>query len=161
MNLEQKARTFAEKLHKGQYRLDEVTPYITHPIRVTKRLKDLGITNQDVLCAAYLHDTIEDCDIDERLIEEEFNPNIARIVSSLTRDVNRKEYNERIRNSDYQVQIIKLADTLDNCEDLNPNLPTKTITKKVEDCQTLYLDLASKISPEFYEDLRRAISKYS
>lgn len=52
---------FAKKYHEGQTRQDNTTPYITHPIEVATLLRTDGF-NWEMQCAAYLHDTIEDCD---------------------------------------------------------------------------------------------------
>lgn len=157
--LEQKAKEFAIEAHKGQFRIiDGITPYVNHPIEVVNLLKNID-SNSDVLCAGYLHDVIEDCGITKELLEKEFNPNIARIVSALTRDVNREEYKKRIKNSDYQIQIVKLADMVDNCKDLYSGLPKKKITRKVNDCNDFYFSLAQKICPEFYELLKKYIKK--
>jgi len=161
MKLEQKAYNFAREAHTGQFRMDGTTPYSTHPIRVVRRLKKLGIKDQDTLCAGYLHDTIEDCGITEEQLAKEFNPNIARIVSTLTRDVSRERYKRRIENSDYPVQIIKLIDTLDNVEDLSPALPEKLIKRKVEDCENFYISLAREIAPQVKPELTKAVTRAS
>jgi len=153
MNLEQKAKEFATRKHEGQLRKDGKTPYINHCVGVVELLKEEGITNEDILCAAWLHDTIEDCGVTKDTLEREFNPNIAIIVSQLTRDVDRETYNERIRNSDYQVQIVKLADTVHNCSELGDYLPKDTIKRKVEDCEILYLELAKGFCPNFHNKL--------
>ena len=154
MLLEQKARQYATEAHKGQFRKDGITPYINHPGEVVNLLKSIGIKAIDTLCSGWLHDGPEDTKMTIELIEKEFNANIARIVGQLTRDVDREAYKERIRNADYAVQIVKLADVVHNCSDLkNPSLPAQTIRRKVEDCESLYLELAERICPEFHEML--------
>jgi len=158
--LEQKAKEFAIEAHKGQLRKDGITPYIKHPIEVVNLLKNID-SNSDVLCASYLHDVIEDCKITKELLEKEFNPNIARIVSALTRDINREEYKKRIKNSDYQIQIVKLADMVANCKDLYSYLSEKTITQKVNDCNNFYFSLAQKTCPGFYELLKKYTKKWN
>lgn len=160
-NLIQKAQQFATKAHKGQFRKDNKTSYVEHCKAVVKLLKGIGVTNQDILAAAWLHDTIEDCGYTKDELEKKFNPNIARIVATLTRDVDRDSYKKRIRDSDYTVQIIKLADVVHNCSDLNPSLPEKTIRRKLEDCKALYFDLAKKICPKFYALLLQYTDKFS
>jgi len=122
---------------------------VKHCESVVKILKEAKITNEDILSAAWIHDVIEDCNITVAEIEEKFNPNIARIVAALTRDVNRKDYNKRIKNSDYEIKIIKLADTIHNCSDLSLNFPRETLLRKIKDCQTLYFDISKEICPKF------------
>ena len=50
---------YADKLHEGQMRLSG-EPYISHPIAVAKIVAELGL-DTDSICAALLHDTVEDC----------------------------------------------------------------------------------------------------
>ena len=145
----EKAKRIAEILHKGQLRNDRVTPYITHPEAVYNLLKEIGIEEEDTLCSAWLHDTIEDCGITKEEIESEFNQNIARIVQMLTRNEGREEYKKRIENADYPVQIIKLADMVHNCATLSSNLPEETIRRKVEEGISFYIPLAEKVCPKF------------
>ena len=155
MDLEQKALAFAREKHDGQLRKDNVTPYITHPIAVVKLLRDIGISDSDIIASGYLHDVVEDCAVSIETIDREFNSEVARIVGVLTRTeyVSREEYKERIRYEDYPVQIVKLADVVHNCSDLTPDLPEKTIQRKVEDCKSLYFDLAQDICPQYYDKL--------
>ena len=85
MDLEQKALAFAREKHDGQLRKDNVTPYITHPIAVVKLLRDIGISDSDIIASGYLHDVVEDCAVSIETIDREFNSEVARIVGVLTR----------------------------------------------------------------------------
>lgn len=158
--LEEKARKLAEKVHEGQYRKDGVTPYISHPEGVVKILKGIGVTDEDIICAAWLHDTIEDGNISKQDIENEFNSNIARIVMLLTRDCGREQYKGRIKESEYSVKIVKLADVAHNCSTLTEDLPEKTIINKVKDCKEFYLDLAQKVNPELGSIIKECIEPW-
>ena len=150
MKLEQKAREFAEKAHEGQFRKDGQTPYISHCAGVVDLLRGEGVKNEDILCTGWLHDVIEDCGITREQLKQEFNINIARMVSQLTRDIDREAYKERIRKADYGVQIVKLADTVHNCSEMtHPNITQEMIRRKVEDCESLYFRLAKEICPNF------------
>lgn len=149
--LEQKAKAFASEAHKGQYRKDGITPYIEHPKGVVSLLKENGVNDENILCAAWLHDTIEDCDITKEFLEREFNPEVARIVSLLTRDIGRDEYLDRILNADYAAQIIKLADVVYNSSSLFKGIEEKTVTRIVNDSRNLYLGLSKKVAPRFHE----------
>lgn len=151
--LKSKARKFATIVHSGQFRKDKKIPYISHPEAVVNLLKEIGTKDEDILCAAWLHDVIEDGGVTRKKLEKEFNPNISRIVSTLTRDVGRKKYLERIRNVDYPVQIIKLADVIHNLSSLFHGVKQETIDRIVNDCDKLYLELAMKIEPRFYKKL--------
>jgi guanosine-3',5'-bis(diphosphate) 3'-pyrophosphohydrolase len=159
--LEQKAQEFASEAHKGQYRKDGITPYIEHPKGVVRLLKENGVYDENILCAAWLHDTMEDCDVTKECLEQEFNPEIARMVSALTRDVKREEYIERIRNADYSVQIVKLGDVIYNSGDLFKGIAQKTADRMVNDSKILYLGLAQKIAPKFYNRLRENLRPWA
>ncbi len=152
MCLEKKARNLAFKLHKGQFRLGGA-PYITHPEAVVDILREVGIEDENILAAAWLHDVIEDCNVGAGFLGREFNGEISRVVSALTRDVDRKSYNERIANSDYSVKIIKLADTAHNCSGIF-SCPDHMIQNKLKDCEELYFNMAQEISPNLYRLLR-------
>ena len=159
--LEQKAKEFATEAHKGQLRKDGETLYINHCSNVVSLLVGGGISDEDVLCAGWLHDIIEDCGFTKEQLEQEFNSNVARIVDQLTRNVDRDAYKKRIRNADYQVQIVKLADTVHNCSEMTHlNITQETIMKKVEDCESLYINLAKEICPQFHKMLTKHLEPW-
>ena len=62
-----RAAEFARKAHEGGFRRDKKTPYIVHPADVVARLKSWGITDEDILSAAWLHDTVEDTELTEKV----------------------------------------------------------------------------------------------
>lgn len=154
MNIEEKAEKVAEKVHQFQFRKDYVTPAICHPRNVVSYLKQAGIKDQDIICAAWLHDTVEDTPLTLDYIRREFNKRITYLVEKLTKNGSRDQYKEIIKNSNYDVKIIKLADTVDNCSQLgDPILPKDLVERKVEDCEQLYLSMAREICPKFYSKL--------
>ncbi len=77
-----KAFHFAEEKHSGQFRKDG-DPYIIHPVEVAKILEERDF-NTDVICAALLHDTVEDCGVTTTELQSTFNKQIAQIVDSVT-----------------------------------------------------------------------------
>ena len=121
MKLE-KALELASYLHKNQFRKDYV-PFIEHPKAVVKMLKDIGFEDEISLCAAYLHDTVEDCNIDfetlTNLLEDKkcFNDKeiekIIIIVQKLTCFKNDDPYYKYRYLSD----IANSADSNDICMD--------------------------------------------
>ena len=76
---------YADEMHKGQKRLSG-DPYITHPIAVAESVAGLGL-DTDSICAAFLHDTVEDCpdktDLDK--IRELFGDEVALLVDGVTK----------------------------------------------------------------------------
>lgn len=118
------AKKFAQEKHKNQKRKDGVTPYSDHLEGVVNRLKNLGVTDKDVLCAAWLHDIIEDTDTTFDQISERFGREVAVIVLSLSKDQNipkknrEIQYVDQLRESSFQSKIIKLCDISANLKDL-------------------------------------------
>lgn len=82
------AMKFAAQKHAGQRRKDaRATPYINHPIEVAEHLASVGgISDEDVLVAALLHDTIEDTPTTAAEIETLFGSRVAAIVLECTDD---------------------------------------------------------------------------
>ncbi|MCS6999544.1 MAG: HD domain-containing protein [Bacteroidota bacterium] len=118
------AYEMAESVHEGQVRRDG-SPYFFHCSRVCKILiEELGITDTDVLCAALLHDVLEDSEeITRDIIAYNFGEYCAYIVETLTKDLERQEYDreavehehlERLRHASDDCLIIRLAARLDN-----------------------------------------------
>ena len=62
------ARNFLKKKHTGQLRKNGQTTTFSHLQDVVKNLKKMKVTNREIICAAWLHDTIEDTDTDLSLI---------------------------------------------------------------------------------------------
>ena len=80
-----KAFEYAALLHEGQHR-QSGEAYISHPIAVAEIAATLGL-DSDSLCAALLHDTVEDCSEKTNLkeIEKRFGEDVALIVDGLTK----------------------------------------------------------------------------
>ena len=117
------ARNFAKKKHAGQLRKNGKTPYFFHLKDVVKNLKKMKVTNKDIICAAWLHDTIEDTDTDFDSIKDVFGKNVAEIVVSVTKD-NRlpkkqreMKYAKDLKSSSVKAKLVKIADILANVND--------------------------------------------
>ena len=78
-----KAYNVAEKCHKNQKR-NSGDPYITHPLNVAYILADIGL-DDNTICAALLHDSVEDTPLTDADIRKEFNEEIADMVSGVTK----------------------------------------------------------------------------
>ena len=83
-----KAVAFAADKHRTQRRKDaEASPYINHPIALANVLaNEGGVTNLTALCAAVLHDTVEDTDTTEQELAERFGNDITSVVMEVTDD---------------------------------------------------------------------------
>ena len=82
------AVAFAASKHRDQRRKDvAASPYINHPIALANVLaNEGGVTNLTALCAAVLHDTVEDTDTTEQELAERFGSDIASVVMEVNDD---------------------------------------------------------------------------
>jgi len=78
-----KAFEFANEAHSGQFRTSG-DPYVSHPIAVANILSSFHM-DEDSLSAAMLHDVIEDCGVPKKVIEEQFNKNVANLVDGVSK----------------------------------------------------------------------------
>ena len=85
MNVLEEAILFATKEHEGQMRKLAGTPYILHPLEVAAIIATVT-DDQEIMAAGVLHDTIEDCGTDPKLIREKFGPRVSALVQSETED---------------------------------------------------------------------------
>ena len=124
-----RAIEFASKAHEGQFRKGTKRPYIVHPIEVGDIVASMT-RDEEVISAAILHDTIEDCQgITREILAEEFTPRVAGMVAQESEDksqtwMERKGATiRRLKDADREIQIIGLADKLSNMRDINRDYP--------------------------------------
>jgi len=128
LNLITKAYNLANEKHYGQFRRSGEA-YIIHPLNVTQILVDIN-ADYETLCAALLHDVVEDCNVTLEEIEEQFGNNIKILVDGVTK-INKlsfgAEKEAELANQrkilvgladDVRVIIVKLADRLHNMRTL-------------------------------------------
>ena len=151
-----KAYEYASKLHEGQLRVSGEA-YITHPLAVAQIVAGLGL-DTDSICAALLHDTVEDCsdktDLSE--IKKQFGDDVALLVDGLTKmlvmQVEDKEeaHIENLRkmllamSRDVRVIFIKLCDRLHNMRTLEVKPDDKRRTTALETMH-VYAPLAHRL----------------
>ena len=122
----ERAYRTAEKYHTGQLRKSG-DAYITHPLAVATILAELGMT-APTLCAALLHDTVEDTPYTVQELTGEFGEEIAMLVDGVTK-LDKVKYGESAQAEtirkmvvamakDIRVLVIKLADRLHNMRTL-------------------------------------------
>lgn len=172
------AKAFAEKAHKGQVRKLTSDPYINHPIRVAERLITSGASNP-LVCAAYLHDVVEDTPFEMEDITKTFGLEVAALVAAHTEDKS-KSWKERkqhtidtLKEANKEVTYLIVADRLDNLLDLEENLNqlgdtiwtkfnagysdqkwyNESIVKHMED------GLSEEEIPDFFTEYKKAVSR--
>lgn len=151
-----RAYDYAKELHHGQFRVSG-DPYISHPIAVAEIVAGLEL-DTDSICAALLHDTVEDCadKTDLRTIERQFGSDVAVLVDGLTKlvqlNIEDKEeaHIENIRkmllamSKDIRVVFIKLCDRLHNMRTLDVKPDQKRRQTALETMQ-VYAPLAHRL----------------
>ena len=178
------ALEYATLKHGGQKRVSG-EPYITHPIAVANILLDLGMDYSSV-CAALLHDVIEDTDATEEDLREKVGDQITELVLGVTKlkkitfKSKEQEQAENFRKmffamaKDIRVLIIKLADRLHNMRTVEA-LSRERQEALANETLEIYARLASRLGlsymkcemediclkvlhPEAYEELVREVS---
>lgn len=151
-----KAFNFAKDAHKGVRRLSG-EPYIMHPIAVAQiACGEIGLGSTSI-CAALLHDVVEDTDYSVVDISNIFGPKIAQIVDGVTKisggifgdkaSVQAESFKKLLltMSDDIRVILIKISDRLHNMRTLGSQLPGKQY-KIAGETLYIYAPLANRLS---------------
>jgi guanosine-3',5'-bis(diphosphate) 3'-pyrophosphohydrolase len=133
-----RATSFAAEKHRDQRRKGaSASPYINHPIAVANTLaNEGGVQDVDVLCAALLHDTIEDTETTEAELRAEFGAIVARIVAEVTDDKSLEKQERKRLQIEHakalspKAKLVKLADKICNLRDILESPPDWGIDRK-------------------------------
>lgn len=116
---------FAADKHKFQRRKGYLKiPYINHPVKVCKILTQVNETDEDLLLAAILHDTLEDTDAKKSEIIERFGTDVCKIVMEDTDDMDLPEKVRKQAQIDnasklsHKAKLIRIADKIANITDV-------------------------------------------
>lgn len=150
-----KAFNFARQAHKGVRRLSG-EPYIMHPIAVAQiACEEMGLGSTSI-CAALLHDVVEDTDYTVEDIENIFGPKIAQIVDGLTKisggifgdkaSAQAENFKKLLltMSDDIRVILIKICDRLHNMRTLDSQPPNKQY-KIAGETLYIYAPLANRL----------------
>ena len=163
----QLAYNFAFHAHDGQLRKDG-TPYISHPVAVSNILLELKM-DADSICAALMHDVLEDCDVHKNNLVKLFGNDVANIgdgVSKLSnlnitdrleRDANNLQKMALAMARDVRVILVKLCDRLHNMRTIE-NLPRAKQIIKSKETLELYGPLALRVG---MQDIRAELEDIS
>ena len=181
----EKAYKFACEAHKG-IRRRSGEPYILHPIAVATIVsQEIGLGSTSI-CAALLHDVVEDTDYTVEDLEAQFGKKIANIVEGLTKisggifgdkaSVQAENFRKLLltMSNDIRVVLIKMADRLHNMRTLGSMLPSKQY-KIAGETLYIYAPLAHRLGlfaikteledlsfkyehPDTYENIKRQIA---
>ncbi len=148
------AYRFAEKAHEGQYRLSGAT-HFAHALSVARILAEMG-QDAPTLCAALLHDVVEDTDVTLDEVRNAFGKEVAFLVEGVTKLPEgayrspRKAQAENLRRMlvsvarDVRVILIKLADRLHNIRTVS-SLPAERRQRLIEETLDVYAPLAHRL----------------
>ena len=124
------------------------SPYINHPIALANVLcNEGGISDENVLCAALLHDTIEDTETTYDELVELFGKAIADFVmevtddKSLPKEIRKILQIEHAAQASYEAKLVKLADKISNLRDIASSPPASWDSNRKQE----YFDWAKKV----------------
>ena len=149
-----KVYDFAKSQHDGQLRKSG-EPYIIHPVQVAYILADIGL-DDSTICAALLHDVLEDTEITKEQLTNEFGEEIAEMVDGVTKlgklnytsaeEVQVENYRKMFlaMGRDIRVILIKLADRLHNMRTLK-FLKRDRQLANARETMDLYAPLANRL----------------
>ncbi|NDU72660.1 RelA/SpoT family protein [Actinomadura sp. DSM 109109] len=152
LRLIERAYDVAAHYHRHQKRKSG-DPYITHPLAVATILAELGM-NTETLCAALLHDTVEDTPYTLDQLSAEFGDEIAALVDGVTK-LDKVKYGEAAEaetvrkmvvamSRDIRVLVIKLGDRLHNMRTLR-YMPRHKQEKKARETLEVFAPLAHRL----------------
>ncbi|OQC17783.1 HD domain-containing protein [Candidatus Skiveiella danica] len=144
-----KAVAFAAEKHRNQRRKDaDASPYINHPIALANVLaNEGGVSDATVLCAAVLHDTIEDTETTENELTTAFGNHVSSVVLEVTDDKSLEKHVRKQRQIEHashlsnEAKLVKLADKICNLRDILASPPASWSTERKQ----AYFDWASKV----------------
>ncbi|MCA6363679.1 MAG: bifunctional (p)ppGpp synthetase/guanosine-3',5'-bis(diphosphate) 3'-pyrophosphohydrolase [Bacteroidetes bacterium] len=126
MKLISDAILFAAVCHNGQYRKDGKTPYINHPLEVMHHLAHIAdVKDTELLCAAVLHDVIEDTHATAAEIEKRYSKRISQIVEELTDDKHMGKTERKLMQVENahllspEARLIRISDKICNVHDMH------------------------------------------
>lgn len=164
------AAEFALQKHAGQDRDGEIPiPYICHPMEVLSKLRYIGkVTDEDLLVAALLHDTIEETDATFDEVAEQFGPMVAEYVRQVTReepsaeqiehlskdeiyDLRTQIFLEEIRHMSKEAQMIKLADRASNLAEAEVSKPPAKLERYRKQTKQILKIIDRSVNPALWD----------
>lgn len=164
------AAKFAARAHAGQLRKWTGAPYITHPARVAGRAILSPDADEAMVCAAWLHDTMEDCDVSAVVLEEFFGARVSSLVCWLTnashgsklplpRAERKKLDREKLSGAPIEAKQIKLLDRIDNLRELPCTADAMGFAQLYAEESRLLVPVIADGSPELASELLGVIGE--
>ncbi len=156
------AYCFARDAHEGQKRRSG-EPYIIHPVAVAQILAEMGM-DADSICAALLHDVVEDTPVTAQQVRAKFGETVEQLVDGVTKIgqipytlTQEEQQNENIRkmllamSRDIRVIIIKLADRVHNMRTLS-FMPEEKRRFKAKETLEIYAPIAHRLGIRAFKE---------
>ncbi|HZS74161.1 MAG TPA: HD domain-containing protein [Candidatus Nitrosotalea sp.] len=143
----QSAENFAKERHVNTTRIDVNVSHYEHISSVVARLKNLGVTDEDAISAAWLHDMINDTPTSFDEIDQRFGSKVAVLVLSISRDkslsrpIQEEQFVKQLKGSPLEAKLIKLCDISANLRDLKNSQFSRTRRSKEMKKQVYYLNV--------------------
>lgn len=162
------AAKFAARAHAGQRRKWTDAPYIMHPARVAGRAILSPEADEAMVAAAWLHDTMEDCDVSAGVLEEFFGARVLSLVQWLTnaskgsmlpRAERKKLDREKLAGAPITAKQIKLIDRIDNLRELPCTADTVGFCQLYAEESRLLVPIIAAGSPELACELLNVIGE--
>lgn len=147
--------------HRGQYRKDGITPFITHCIEVFKGLRDWTVEDEPTLCASITHDSLEDLKIRGGLTHQTFAARMKRemgeVATGYAWDMtflkgenypSKSDYLKSFSDKPIQTVAIKLSDRYHNVLDYIRNPETRKYGVKYFHKADAFFEIAAVRTPE-------------
>lgn len=154
-NMVESMRAFnvMKSLHRGVMRKGGLE-YSTHPVRVAHQLLANGVTDDNVIAAALLHDVLEDCNVTESLLQEQFSisDKVLSIVASVTKKkgYNNTDYYGNINNS-AEAMLVKISDRLHNLSTMHGAFSKEKMLEYVKETYDFVIPMCKNLKYRYPE----------
>ena len=162
------AKEYCKFYHKGQFRKASNEPFWTHPFEVARILESYGYADPITQSIAYLHDIIEDTDIEPEELKSVFGFEVYNGIYVLSRnkgknidgtELNEEQYKQRILYAPKRVHRIKIADLIHNTRTLSVH-SENGINTKIRDIEEFYVPLGNGSARIMVRELIENIQNY-
>ncbi|MHB8547232.1 MAG: HD domain-containing protein [Nitrosotalea sp.] len=146
MPQKQSAENFVKERYLGMIKNDGMI-HQEYLAAVVARLKNLGITDDEILSAAWLHDTIDNAKTSFDELDKRFSSRVAVLVLSISKDpslprsIQEEQYVKQLKESPLEAKIIKLCSISANLRDLKNSSFSKTRKTKEMKKKLYYLNM--------------------
>ncbi|HLO98502.1 MAG TPA: HD domain-containing protein [Fimbriimonas sp.] len=169
------ALAFCINAHQGQFRDGNAAlPYATHPIDVCNIMRYVGgVEDQTLLCAALLHDVLEESDVTHHELAQHFGEEVAELVSQVTRfepdttglsederyQLRTKLFLEEIEKMSERAHVIKLADRLSNLQQARVTRPKKKLARYIDQTKLILEIIPRTVNPALWDAVQAETKK--